>query len=117
MTYVRVLPRDLFNEANLLKCYGQLWLLIEGMGAVSFLFDTVDEFRVEQDQNDGSLCILNLPLVIGYTSFWLTRPLNSREPWPLYAYEIGNDDFDAVAVFDTDGKLSHAMRDLIAKEG
>ncbi len=29
MTYHRVLPRDAFNEAKLLKCIGKLTLLIE----------------------------------------------------------------------------------------
>ena len=27
--YNRVIPRDLFNEANLLKCMGQLYLCLE----------------------------------------------------------------------------------------
>ncbi len=29
MTYKRVIPRDLFNEANLLKCYGALWIALD----------------------------------------------------------------------------------------
>ncbi len=27
--YARVIPRDLFNEANLLKCFGNLYLRLE----------------------------------------------------------------------------------------
>ena len=29
MTYTRVIPRDLFNEGDLLKCYGRLWILLD----------------------------------------------------------------------------------------
>lgn len=29
-TYIRVLPRDLFNEADLLKCVARLWILLDG---------------------------------------------------------------------------------------
>jgi len=31
MSYTRVIPRDLFNEANLLKCYGQIYIEVERM--------------------------------------------------------------------------------------
>lgn len=27
--YIRVVPRDLFNEGDLLKCYGRLWILLD----------------------------------------------------------------------------------------
>lgn len=31
MSYFRVIPRDLFNEASLLKCYGRLAILLDDM--------------------------------------------------------------------------------------
>ena len=49
MTYRRVLPRDLFNEAKLLKCLGQLALIIHdgqdsaGQTVQGLLFMHVDE--------------------------------------------------------------------------
>jgi hypothetical protein len=31
VSYFRVIPRDLFNEASLLKCYGRLAILLDDM--------------------------------------------------------------------------------------
>jgi hypothetical protein len=109
MNYIRVLPRDLFNEANLLKCLGQLWIAIDGLDGAGFLVDDVSRFEIEQDQNDGSLYVANLLFALRARLVHLSRPLNSRAPWPLYLAIPEDPDFDVIAVFNDDGSLSDDM--------
>lgn len=113
MSYLRVIPRDLFNEGNLLKCYGRLYIVTEGNPCAHFPEDAVDSFDVVQREDDGYLFIDNLPFQIGENRYRLVRPLNSREAWPLYAERIGDPDFEAVTVFDDAGNLAAEMVALI----
>jgi hypothetical protein len=107
MTYRRVLPRDLFNEANLLKCYAQLWIALENTRPCLGRFgeDDVSDFNIAQDPSDGSIRVANLTFLLAGRPRRLFRPLNSREPWPLWL-RLDEDD---VRVFDDDGKLSPEM--------
>lgn len=115
MSYIRVLPRDLFNEASLLKCLGQLWLLVDGKAPTAqFDVEAVEEvFHVIQDPSDGSIYVANLPFSMGGRRAHLSRPLNSREPWPLYISFPGHPEIDVTAVFKEDGSLSHEMNLLL----
>jgi len=113
LVYTRVIPRDLFNEANLLKCLGLLALLhLERLTPEGLEIDNdglpVD---VEMDPSDGSLRGRNVRCAItklgareieGRDQVDLFRPLNSREPFPLWARF---DDAD-VPVFDDGGDLT-----------
>lgn len=117
MSYIRVIPRDLFNEANLLKCYGRLYICLErDFGELVHMGgeDGLERFDIVQRTDDGWTYIANIPLTVRGVSYRLVRPLNSREPWPLYAEEIGNPDADPIEVFDADGELSQAFRYLLA---
>lgn len=116
MSYTRVIPRDLFNEANLLKCYGQLELMIDKLNipGVAIEYDG-EAFDVQQNPTDGALSLFNISLLKGEEgypylnsrSLYFFRPLNSREPWPLYTHiPDENDDWQEVAVFNADGGLS-----------
>jgi hypothetical protein len=104
MSYTRVIPRDLFNEASLLKCLGRLSLRlldypIEG---VSLELDhPASGFNIIQDPNDGSIFVSNLWLVKS-GKFLLFRPLNDRSKWPLYVTLLEDD----LRVFNEDGSLS-----------
>lgn len=120
MSYIRVIPRDLFNEANLLKCLGALYIALETVGEhrARFGVEDVDRFDIFQSPDDGSIYVANLPFSIGGIAYHLSRPLNSRAPWPLYAQRSwpGSEDDDSVVpVFDDSGKLSPDFRDLIAR--
>lgn len=113
MTYQRVLPRDLFNEANLLKCLGQLALLVhEQLPAVRGLYlaetDLEDAFDVQQDPNTGNLFVTNLAWCVDDPEFgpqpvYFERPLNSRDPWPL---RVLTEEDDALRVFEDDGSVT-----------
>lgn len=95
MSYDRVIPRDLFNEANLLKCYGKLYIELEKLGLEHILLHHNKEqlFNVCQDES-GCLSINDIYI----KDIELFRPLNSREEWPLYAmykdieYEVFTDE-------------------------
>ena len=71
---------------------------------------------------DGSIYAENVHIVIAERLFDHRRPLNSREPWPLYvrpAFDVLNDepgadlDGDDLAVFDDDGALSAEFKALL----
>ena len=107
MGYNRVLPRDLFNEAKLLKCLGQLCLLIhEGKCSLKVFHDTKywEGFTVLQDPGDGDIFVANLVI---YTKsgklISVDTGLNAKEPYPMTF------SFGAVAeqpLFTDDGQLS-----------
>ena len=110
MTYMRVIPRDLFNEASLLKCLGKLWIELENWpDHVRFGHDG-GAFDIVQDQNDGSLYVANVSLWVRGNVQHLSRPLNSRGTWPLYCT---TPDDDVLAVFDDEGKLSREFKDYL----
>lgn len=107
--YTRVIPRDLFNEANFLKCIATLFILTENMEGVCFSEDSLTSFNIGQSSSDGGLYISNLKFLVFGEEYCLTRPLNSREPWPLYI-DCGE---DITEVFDCSGNLSEEFKDLV----
>jgi hypothetical protein len=116
MNYRRVLPRDLFNEASLLKCYAQLWIALDekqGDGKGFFSEEDVSHFDIVQDSASGALTIRNLTFTIGGVPHRLERPLNSRDRWPLWVESSADPDFEPVKVFDEEGNLSEEMLELL----
>jgi hypothetical protein len=113
--YIRVLPRDLFNEASLLKMLGKLWILLDDTRGHQARFEEEDvvSFDIAQDQASGSIRATGLSFTIRGEAYLLTRPLNSRAPWPLWIDRPDDPNFDSIAVFNDDGKLSEDMRQLI----
>lgn len=111
--YTRVLPRDLFNEGNLLKCYGKLWIELERHSNVARIVEEcVDSFDIAFDENDGSLSLANITLDIKGKVYRLYRPINSRDSWPLWIEDNENYTFD-FKVFDDNGNLSSEMLELL----
>lgn len=108
MSYPRVIPRDLFNEAKLLKCLGQLALLIhDGVGVPRGLTLKHDEeaetgFQIEQDDSTGALYCANIALYCGGRFIGLRAPYNSKDAFPLLFIL----DDDEGAVFNDDGTFS-----------
>lgn len=111
MSYLRVIPRDLFNEANLLKCYGQLYLNLDRLGLQECLEHHADDgpFRIKQWEEDGSLSVQNVILNLHGRQVRLYRPLNAMSPYPLWAI-IGERELQ---VFNTDGTFTDEMEELI----
>ena len=105
-SYRRVLPRDLFNEAKLLKCLGQLSLMIHD-GKCELRVEHSDElwpgFVISQDESDGGIEVVNLVFSTpNGTELRLKTGLNARESYPLFC-ELP--DGDELEVFTEDGTL------------
>lgn len=92
---IRVLPRDAFNDANLLKCIGQLTLLIldcdKSVEGLTYDYDG-EPFDIQQDEADGSTCVANIQFYANKKPIRIIRPCNSREQWPLVAWH-GDDEY------------------------
>lgn len=102
--YTRVLPRDLFNEAKLLKCLGLLCLLIhDGLTPVPM---SVNDELGPQDgfciglMEDGYLAVANLDIFIRGERHSFRTQYNSKENYPLYV----TFDYVDYLVFDEQGK-------------
>lgn len=110
--YDRVIPQDLFNEAALLKCLGQLALLIhDGLAPKGLtVVHEGDEFRIGQNSSDGSFTVTSrLDYYAGSTRLILSSPLNSRRPYPLTCFARDTE----VPVFEDDGTLSPEFVELV----
>jgi len=114
MSYRRVIPRDLFNEANLLKCLGHLYITLETTRSnAKFDVEDLPVFDIEQDANDGSISVANLPFSVDGRKVHLSRPLNTRAAWPLYLSRPDDPDFDPIRVFEDTGFFTDDMLALI----
>lgn len=114
--YKRVIPRDLFNEANLKKCYGRLAILLGETRdhKASIGPESVDNFIVSQNYATGGITISNLDFIVNGVKYILERPLNSRQEWPLYVTGQDDDpDFEEIEVFDESGNFSEEMLEFI----
>lgn len=109
----RVLPRDAFNDANLLKCIGQLTMLIEDgaheVSGLRFEYDG-EPFDIRQDASDGSTYVANLSFYLGRHLVLMRRPLNSRDAWPLLMIHNGEEYY----VFSEQGAIMPAFEILAA---
>jgi len=114
--YIRVLPRDLFNEASLFKCVARLWILTDDRRdhQAKFVTEDVEVFNVLQDQSSGAIYIGNVEFTVRGVPHRLSRPLNARSAWPLYM-DIEDGD-ETLSVFDDDGNLSAEMLTYISRE-
>lgn len=105
MNYQRVIPRDFFNESNLLKCLGKIELIINHVGHKidGRLESSYDDksFYIQQNLDDGSIYVSNYEVTLNGVIVHLYVPLNSREPWPLCADYRG----ETYWVFDKEGNL------------
>lgn len=112
MNYVRVIPRDLFNEANLLKCYGRLSILLGNSNdhAAELSESNGEPFDIVQDESSGDLTIANLPFSVDGRLYRLSRPLNSRGEWPLY---LTDDAEEEIPVFTDVGNFTDEFKSLI----
>ena len=111
MTYLRVIPRDLFNEANLLKCYGRIYLNLEtANNPEAELEHDGDAFVVEQNENSGGIYVSNVTLKVRGRAYRLERPLNSRASWPLFLIDENDEE---VAVFNEDGSFTKEFADFL----
>lgn len=102
--YKRVLPRDLFNEAKLLKCLGKLSLTAFEPNPYDLHFVQVkDSFVIDQDPSSGCLFCSSVKFFVGPHCLDLQTIYNSKENYPLFC--ICNDE-EEIEVFNEDGSFS-----------
>lgn len=104
MTYKRIIPRDFFNEAKLLKCMGLLSLKIEDR-------ETPEGIKIEIESNnepfeivlleEGSLTIKNYLVKVNGKRVTMKTTYNSKSPFPLMC-GIGYDEWP---VFTDEGEF------------
>ena len=114
MTYKRVIPRDLFNEGSLLTCLGKVYTNLENYSVNAKLVEHSSlsngfPFRIDQDESDGSIYVLNVYLLFNGRRYDFYRGLNSRAPWPLYIRMPEEWDMEDIAVFGIDGTFTPEM--------
>jgi hypothetical protein len=109
MSYRRVIPRDLFNEANFLKCVGRVSLLInDGLAPEGLQIHHAHAergFLIVMDPGSGDLLMSNMYLTNKHgrkATFY--RSLNSRDEWPIFVMDEHED--DEIEVFDSVGEFS-----------
>jgi hypothetical protein len=104
-TYRRVCPRDLFNEAKLLKCYGLLCLkILDNQTPVPMTYEDehLVRFNVELLE-EGSLFISNLPIKIKGKRFTFKTTYNSKSNYPFF---VQTDDYCEYEVFTDSGEFT-----------
>lgn len=117
MSHERILPRDLFNEAKLLKCLGRLSLLKHEHPDLPFTVEldeekATDRFIIEQDQDTGDLYVSNIRILSGKIELQANIPYNApNDPWPLRVVYDDRDEFEETSVFDENGDLTAEARD------
>lgn len=102
MKFIRVIPRDLFNEAKIYKCMGQLILMIEDrMGVFAELTynQYKDCFTVHLDE-DGALWLSGVHIFCAKTNLVFRTTYNSKAPYPLHCFYENQE----IPVFTDDGK-------------
>lgn len=110
LNYTRVIPRDLFNEAKLLKCLGVLTLLIHDNQAPKGL-------KVEQIDNDfkigltddGSLKTNSLQFTYKNQILDFQTTYNSKSNFPFYCVF----DYCEYLVFNENGDLDPEFLDFL----
>lgn len=119
--YERELPRDLFNEANLLKGWGRLSLLVHDGKAPEHLrirhaqSDAIGQngFVIRQDQSDGSISVINLQLSYGDYRILVSSPLNSRQRYTLeFSIAVLEEEYLG-SVLTEEGELSEEFLEVL----
>lgn len=110
---IRVIPRDLFNDANLLKCLGTLWIKLDNWrDHDARLEEDGEPFDIQQNPDDGSTECVNVVFTRRGERFRLCRPMNSRDPFPLWV-ETSEDSFPVFVDGDS-GELSPEFIEFVS---
>lgn len=109
-TYTRVIPRDFFNEAKLLKCMGQLALkILDAQTPCKIIIeDSGDPFRIELT-DCGSLYVANYPILVKDVPVLFKTTYNSKSAFPFYCEHYYTD----YRVFDESGNWDEEFLSFI----
>lgn len=108
-TYQRVIPRDLFNEAKLLKCLGRLTLNIHNGGIPGLSFDHDGQPFEIDIYPYNALYVKNIQFFYKDVRIFFQTTYNSKSNYPLYlAFE--NCEY---LVFEEDGNYSDEFIEIL----
>lgn len=109
INYSRVIPRDLFNEAKLLKCIGQLTCNIhDGEGLGLKVSESVTGFKIGL-MNDGFLIVENIHFKLGKIPLLFRTTYNSKKSYPL----VCTYDYCDIPVFEENGTYTEEYTTFI----
>lgn len=110
-TYMRVIPRDFFNEAKLLNSIGRLTLLMhDGLAPDGLQFEENEEgagFEIGLC-DDGHLMINNITFRVNETALYFKTPYNSKSKFPL----LVEYNYTEYCVFDDNGNFDKEFIEL-----
>lgn len=111
MSYQRVIPRDLFNEAKLLKCLGHLIIMSQSIKCPEGLKITIKEngkpFDIQKDDSSGDIYVSNYKTKVNGKLVRFETSLNSQRIYPLSCFY----DNALYAVFEDDGEFDQEFID------
>lgn len=114
-SYKRVIPRDFFNEAKLLKCMGVLALAVldhKTPENIEIKIDENDEaFDIVLDEMFNLICVSNYEVQINGEYYTVGTTYNSKSNFPFYV--IVED--EEVEIFDDNGKFSNDFIEKFAQ--
>lgn len=104
MSYQRVIPRDFFNEAKLLKCMGHLSLkILDGLTPVHMDIDGDGAAFKIKLLPEGTLIVSNYTVIVdGRTPSFFTT-YNSKANFPFYCSVW---DSEEILVFTEEGEFT-----------
>lgn len=110
--YNRVIPRDFFNEAKLLKCMGLLSLkILDGQlpdGLKIEIEESGEPFDIQLTE-DGSLFVANYQVLVNDVPVIMGTAYNSKSNYPLNC--IFN--YEEIRVFDETGNFTEEFVSFI----
>lgn len=120
--YTTTAPRDLFNQAKLLKCLGKLCVMIvnqaKEMENVQLIEPGPGEgYDIGQDPGSGDIACTTLQFVFKGQTLVLSCGLNSREDWPLvFHHPVDETEYDVFTGHGSFIKLSKEFRDYLRSQ-
>lgn len=118
MSYSRVIPRDFFNEAKLLKCLGQLSLaILDGKmpaGITVVIEETGEPFQIEL-LREGCLYVANYETFINGQPTTFKTIYNAKSNYPLYC--TSTDSEEEIEVFTDAGEFTEEFITAFASGG
>lgn len=107
--YQRVIPRDFFNEAKLLKCMGRMALLIhDELAPKNCKIIEISDAPLIGLSYDGALAVVNYPLFISGIEYHIRTTYNSKGNYPAH---VMHEDVE-VEIFDDDGSFTQEFIEL-----
>jgi len=104
MSYLRVIPRDFFNESKLLKCLGKLLINSKTIGEeITIKFkEPAEPFNIELNESWAILVVTNYKITVNGFTYTFGTTYNSKDNYPL----VMLDEYEEINVLNEDGTIN-----------